>query len=47
MMTGRAATALKYQRQCIEKGEQKLAARLERGGKPHYQMINGGIVPPT
>jgi hypothetical protein len=35
-MTGRAATALKYQRQCIEKGEQKLAARRGRGGKPHY-----------
>ena len=32
-MTGRTATALKYQRQCIEKGEQNVAARAKHGRK--------------
>jgi hypothetical protein len=30
MITERAATALKYQRQCIAKGEQNLAEAAER-----------------
>jgi hypothetical protein len=42
MVTGRAATALKYQRQCIEKGEQNLAVlarHCRKSSRIHYCRV--------